>query len=122
MTVNGNAFKCLASMCLLLVSKYTADFFFFLVALDLLCCKQSFSGCAKWGLLSSHSVQVSHFGVFSCCGAQALGMQASVVAAPGLYTQHRLSNCGAWLGCPTAGGSFLDPGSNWCSLHWQVDS
>ena len=55
-------------------------------ALDPLCCKQAFSSCAKWGLLSSRSAQVSHFGLFSDCRAQALGTQASVVAAPGLYS------------------------------------
>ena len=71
-------------MCLLLVSKYTTDFFS--AALDLLCCKQSFSSCAKRGLLSSRSAQLSHFGVFSCCRAQALGTQASVAAASGLYS------------------------------------
>ena len=36
-------------------------------------------------LLSSCSVQASHRGVFSCCGAQAL-----VIAA------HGLSSCGFW--------------------------
>ena len=39
---------------------------------------------------------------FSCCGARALGVQASVVAACGLSScgswalEHRLSSCGAW--------------------------
>ena len=33
----------------------------------------------------------SHCGGFSCCRAQALGMQASVVVA------HRLSSCGSWV-------------------------
>ena len=33
--------------------------------------------------------QVSYCGGFSCCGAQALGTRASVVAA------HRLSSCGS---------------------------
>ena len=38
--------------------------------------------------------QASHCGGLSCCGAQALGMWASVVAA------HGLSSCGTWvLGC-----------------------
>ena len=45
-------------------------------------------------------VQASHCGGFSCWGAQALGMQASVVAASGLSScgswalEHRLSRCG----------------------------
>ena len=34
--------------------------------------------------------QASHCGGFSCCGAQALGAQATVVAI------RRLSSCGAW--------------------------
>ena len=34
--------------------------------------------------------RASHCGGFSCCGARALGMQASVVVA------RRLSSCGLW--------------------------
>ena len=43
----------------------------------------------------------SHCGGFSCCGARALGMWASVVVARGLSScgswalEHRLSSCGA---------------------------
>ena len=32
-----------------------------------------FSGCSKWGLLSSGDVPASHCCGFSCCRAQALG-------------------------------------------------
>ena len=45
--------------------------------------------------------QASHFGGFSCCGAQALGMQASVAVARGLSScglqalERRLSSCGS---------------------------
>ena len=45
--------------------------------------------------------QASHYGGFSCCGAQALGARASVVAARGLSScgswalERRLSSCGA---------------------------
>ena len=46
---------------------------------------------------------------FSCCGARALGMWASVVVA------HRLS-------CSVACGIFPDQGSHPCPLRWQVDS
>ena len=46
---------------------------------------------------------------FSCCGAQPLGSEASVVVANG-------------LSCPTAHGIFPDQGSNLCPLHWKVDS
>ena len=63
-------------------------------------------------------VWASHCGGFSCCGAQALGARASVVAARGLSScgsralECRLSSCGI----------FPDQGSNPCPLHWQVDS
>ena len=50
-----------------------------------------------------------HCGGFSCCEAQALETQASVVAA------HRL--CGS-----VACGIFLGWGSNLCPLHRQADS
>ena len=53
--------------------------------------------------------RASHCGGFSCCGAQALGTRASVVAA------HRLS-------CSAARGIFPDQGLNPCPLHWQADS
>ena len=47
------------------------------------------------------SAWASHCGGFSCCGARALGMQASVVVALGLSScgsralERRLSSCGA---------------------------
>ena len=52
--------------------------------------------------------RASHCGGFSCCGARALGAQASVVVAHGL----------SYSAC----GIFPDQGSNLCSLHWQADS
>ena len=42
------------------------------------------------GATLRRSVQASHCGGFSCCGAPALGTWASVVVA------HRLSSCGSW--------------------------
>ena len=48
------------------------------------------------------SARASHCGSFSCCGAWAVGTQASVVVAHGLSScgswalEHRLSSCGAW--------------------------
>ena len=44
--------------------------------------------CCAWAL-SSCRARASHCGGFSCCGAWALGVRASVVVA------HRLSSCGA---------------------------
>ena len=67
------------------------------------------------------SVQASHCGGFSCCGAQALGAWASVVVAC------RLQNAGSvvvahGLSCSAACGIFLDQGLNLCRLHWPADS
>ena len=56
------------------------------------------------GLLSSCNAQASHWGGFSCCGAQTLGLQTpgtSVVVAQGLSScglqslEHWLSSCAA---------------------------
>ena len=54
-------------------------------------------------------MQASCCSYFSCCGAQALGMQASVVAV------HQLS-------CHVACGIFPDQESNLLFPPWQVDS
>ena len=49
-----------------------------------------------------YGTQASHCGGFSCCGAQALGAQASVVVACGLSScgsralERKLSSCGTW--------------------------
>ena len=46
--------------------------------------------------------RASHCGGFSCCGAWALGMLATVVRVRGLSScgsqalEHKLSSCGAW--------------------------
>ena len=50
-------------------------FYLFLAALGLRCYAQAFSNCGE---------RASHCGGFSCCGARALGTQASVVVAHGL--------------------------------------
>ena len=57
---------------------------------------------AESGATLRHGAQASHCGGFSCCGAWALGAQASIVAAHGLSScgsqalEHRLSSCGTW--------------------------
>ena len=64
--------------------------------------------CAGFSLVAASAgvtlhcgVRASHCGGFSCCGARAVGTQASVVAALGLSScgsrvlEHRLSSC-AW--------------------------
>ena len=77
------------------------------------------SSCGSWGLLSRCGVQASHCWGFSRCGAQALGVQASVVSAP------RLCSAGSavvvdGLSCSAARGILLQEGSNPSLLHWQV--
>ena len=67
-----------------------------MAALSLCCCAQAFSICGKQGLLFI-AVRRSHRGGLSCCGAWALGTQASAVVA------HRLS-------CSAACGIFPRPG------------
>ena len=63
--------------------------YLFLAALGLRCCARAFSGCGERGLLFV-VVRGLLTVVASRCGARALGVQASVVAALGL------SSCGAW--------------------------
>ena len=85
-----------------------------------------FSSCGdQGGPLSSCGMRVSHHGGFSCCGTQALGIQALVVAVWGL------SSCGCQaleprpvvvvheLSCSAACEIFLDQGLNPYPLHWQ---
>ena len=57
----------------------------------------------------------------SCCGAQALGSSASVVAAPRLWRTGLIAVAHG-CSCSAACGFFLDQGSNPCPLHWQADS
>ena len=80
---------------------YYYYFFFFLAVLGLRCCARAFSSCGERGLLCC-SARASNCSGFSCCRAQALGTQASVVVARGPCScgsrgpEHRLSSCGAW--------------------------
>ena len=69
--------------------------------LGLCCCARAFSSCGEWGLFFV-AVCVLLIVVASCCGAQALGLWASVVVARGLSScglwalERRLSSCGTW--------------------------
>ena len=95
----------------------------FLAVLGFRCCAWAFSSCGEQGLLFVAVHGLSHCSGFSHCGARALGVRASVVAARGLSScgsralEHRLSSCGT-----RACGIFPDQGSNPCPLHWQADS
>ena len=61
-----------------------------MAASGLRCFVWAFSSCGMWELLSSCRAWGSHCGGSSCCEAQALGAQASMVVAS------RLSSCSSW--------------------------
>ena len=89
------------------------------------------SGCSEQGLLSSRSAWASHWRGFSCCGARAPVMRASIVAAHRLVScgpsslqasaavAHGVITCGARLSFSMAYGIFPDQGSNPCPLLFQ---
>ena len=74
--------------------------YLFMAVLGLRCCARVFFSCGEQGLLCC-GVRASHCHGFSCCGARALGVQASVVVACELSScglralELRLSSCGA---------------------------
>ena len=84
-------------------------FYLFMAEVGLNCCMWALSSCSKWGLLSSCCMRASHCGEVSCCGAETLRVQASVVAM-------------LWLICPMACVIFPDLGLKPCSLHGQAGS
>ena len=90
-----------------------------MATLGLCCCMQAFSSCSEWGLLfvAVHGLLIVV--AFLCCGAQALGVWALVVVAPGLYSTGSVVVAHG-LSCSAACGIFLDQGLNPCPLHWQA--
>ena len=70
--------------------------------LGLYCCTRAFSSCSEQRLLfvAVHGLLIAVDCL--CCGARALGAQASVFVACGLSScglwalEHRFSSCGAW--------------------------
>ena len=72
----GNLLLFYFDMCILL--------HLFMAVLGLCCRTRVFSSCTEWGPLSSCGMWASHCGGLSCCEAQVLGIDASVVAAHGL--------------------------------------
>ena len=79
----------------------------------------AFSSCRELGLLCSCGSWASHYGGFSCCGAQALGTWASVLAARRSYNTG--SNAVHRLNCSAACAIFPEKGLNPCLLYYQVD-
>ena len=75
-----------------------------MAVLGLRCCAWAFSICSEWGLISGYGVWASHFSVFSCRGAWALGVWAKQLWHTDLVT-------------PRHARSFWTQGSNACLLH-----
>ena len=76
------------------------SFFFGCVGSSLL--QAGFPYLRQVGATLRYGARASHCGGFSCCGARALGVWASVVVASGLSScgsralERRLSSCGPW--------------------------
>ena len=69
---------------------YFLNLFLFLAVLGLRCCVWAFLQLQRAGATLRCSARASHCGGFTCCGARALGAQASVAVARGI------SSCGSW--------------------------
>ena len=88
---------------------------FILIVLGPHCCTWAFYSCGEQGLLLivAHGLLIA---VSSWCGAQALGIWASVVVAEGL------SSWGTWAVFAPWHVESSRTGSNLCLLQWQADS
>ena len=99
-TVRDKIYLTILSLKRLKISIYFLLLLLF-TALALCCCTRAFSSWGEQGLLFVAVRGLSHCGSFSCCRAQALGAQASVVVVRGLSScgslalERRLSSCGA---------------------------
>ena len=65
------------------------------------------------------AVQFSHYGGFSCCGAQAL--EHVGFHSVSRTQEHRLNSVGHGLSCTEVCGIFPDQGLNPYLPHWQAD-
>ena len=103
------------NLCLVQSSSIFCSFFkknnfinIFLTVLGLHC-------CVGFSLIVAN-VQTSPCRGFCCCGAQALGIQASVVVTCWLNNcsswalEHRLSSCGSWAQLPSGMWDLPGPG------------
>ena len=84
----GKEYSCNRENLLFLFLKFILLFIFLLAALGPYCCVRAFLQLRRAGATLRCGARASHCGGFSCCGAQALGVWASVVVARGL------SSCG----------------------------
>ena len=89
------------SLLLLLFFFFNKFIYLFLAALGLRCCA-GFLQLRPAGATLRCGARASHHSAFSCCGARALGMWASIVVACELSScgswdlERRLGSCGTW--------------------------
>ena len=94
--------KKIAAEILLVFFFFNKFIYLFLAVLGLCRCMRALSSWQRVGATLHCGARASHCGGFSCCGAWALGVWASVVAAHRLSScglralELRLSCCGAW--------------------------
>ena len=87
-----------------------------MAALGFHCCVWAFSSCGEPPATLCFGARASHCGGFSCCGARALGVRASVVVVCGLSScglwalECRLSSCGPWALLLCGMWDLLGPG------------
>ena len=92
--------KCLSACSGHSISVICAYLFYFWLHWVFVAARGLFSSCGERGATLRCSARASHCGGFSCCGAQALSSQASVVAARGLSScgsqalERSLNSCG----------------------------
>ena len=93
--------------------------YLFLAVLSSLLLRLFFS-CGEQKLLSSCGVQASHWGIFSCCRAWALGCEGFSGCASWAL-EYRINSCGeCGLVAPQhVGSSWIK--LNLCLLYWQED-
>ena len=109
---NTMLFHAFLAFHMLVFLKNVFIYLLFLAVLGLCCCAQVFASLQRAGATPCCGAWASHCCGFSCFGAWALGVWASVVAAPGsVVVVPRLR-------CSKARGIF----SILCPLYWQVDS
>ena len=90
------------SACFTLKKNFFLESCLFFAGLGLCCCTQALSSWSDRGLLCSCGAWTSPRCSFSCCGAQALGAQASAMATHALSRSWRVDS-------PQTGGQTHDP-------------
>ena len=96
-------FSCFSLQIIWMTAKFSLFTYFYLLFLAVLglgCCGGFSPAVVSRSLLSRCHMWASHWGGFSCCGARALGVWASVAAAPRLESKGWIIVAHG-LSCPT---------------------